>query len=85
MIRRRLGIDEEKIDRSIKTALKDSDEIIRAAEAKKNGNYAEYEKLVSEIEKEGLSRKQAVSADKFCHQQNEERGGGGAGRREQRG
>ena len=59
---KKAGIDEEKIDRSIKTALKDSDEIIRAAEAKKNGNYAEYEKLVSEIEKEGLSRKQAVSA-----------------------
>lgn len=59
---KKAGIDEEKIDRSIKTALKDSDEIIRAAEAKKNGNYAEYEKLVSEIEKEGISRKQAVSA-----------------------
>lgn len=59
---KKAGIDEEKIDRSIKTALKDSDEIVEAAEAKINGDFETYERIVEEVEKEGVTRKQVLSS-----------------------
>lgn len=59
---KKAGIDEEKIDRSIKTVLKDSDEIVEAAEAKINGDFETYERIVEEVEKEGVTRKQVLSS-----------------------
>lgn len=56
------GISEQTMDRAIKNQLKDSKEANEAAEAKIAGDYETYERIVTELVEEGITKAQAVSA-----------------------
>jgi hypothetical protein len=69
------GISKQTMDRAIKNQLKDSKEANEAAEAKIEGDYETYERIVTELVENGITKAQAVSSiDSIIRKKKKEEG-----------